>query len=392
MPFPSGLKFRDRLADRDGVFFFLCQRSDEHPPGRPRTRESFTNRTDRERYVLRHDALYHDELLEHEIRGDAREVPLLGEVILAYLERMDAAVRAGDNDPKTQDFYRKASARLLRHLGADTQVDRIDTEAIMRYDRARRTEKGSTTKGALIKKDVSALGTMMRAYGIAPAWVLGRGAIRAKRRPKAPIGVDTIVWFIQAMKVGSIERDVTTFKIVTGIRNEELYALNVGDVSLTRREVEFRLRNKQGDFEQHVIYLNDDALEIVTRRVRDRSQHSPLFTLNGRRLTYSSLRKRFLAASKRATVARRKEDPYAPEICITAIGQFRHEAATEVLARLGDVRVVQGQLGHTSQLTTERRYILTARDKKVANSKRFAEALDGLLTPPSARKRGMKRG
>lgn len=379
MAFPRGLKFKHRVAEDADGFYFDCYRSAEHPANHQRFRVAFDSKADRDLYITRHDALYHDPLLAQQIAGDTGDEPILGEIIASFLRRLERRWKEGDADVKTLVFYRKIAKRLLKHLGADLPASRATSQKIMAYDEARRREESSTTRGAMIKKEVSALGTMYRDFGIAPPWVLGRGAIRAKKNQRVPIGVEKIIRFILAMEPESLERDFTTVKVATGLRNEELYAANVGHVDLAARELEYRLRNKQGEIEQHVTYLSDIALEIVARRVGRRSKHAPLFELDGRRLTYTTLRKRFEAASKRASAAWREEDPHAPAIAITAVGQLRHEAATEVLERLDDVRVVQQQYGHRTQKTTETHYILPSRKQKIAASKRFSESMEGAL-------------
>ena len=92
-------------------------------------------------------------------------------------------------------------------------------------------------------------------------------------------------------------------------------------------------------------------MPILARRIIGRGPNEPLFVLRGRRLSQSSLRKRFVAASEKAGVK------------IHAIGNFRAEAATAAINALDQIQSVVEQLGHKSEATTRRFY---KRAKKAA--------------------------
>lgn len=372
------LVFRDRVAEDGDRFYFDCYRAAEHPPETPRIRVSFASRSDRDRYVTRHDALHHDELLARQL-GVPKASPALGDVISAFLQQLDLRWRRKEADIRTVDYYRQACRRLLGHFGPHIAVNAIDSPAIIAYVDARRL--ASASEGALIQKDVKALGTVFRDRGFVPQWVLRRGAIRVKHRDPEETAIDPeeLVWFVRAMPPDSLERDFTVFKLATMIRNEEMYAADVGDVDLQVRELEYFLRNKQGEMERHVSYLSDPALEIARRRCAGRPRKAPLFELQGRRLAQSSLRKRFIAASARATKARRKENPDAQEIRITAVGKLRELGSTTAQDKLGGAHQVAGHLKHRSESTTRKHYYRPRHSQVIANSKDVTGALAELL-------------
>jgi hypothetical protein len=377
MPWPSGLKFQNRYAFLNGAHFFDCYRAAEHPDDRPRVRESFTSKSDWETYVTRHDAMYHDPLLAARL-GIAHQTKVLGELVGDFLERLDKRWRDGDADLKTVDFYRKICRRILQHFGAERAIDTIGSPDIVTYVDARL--KASQSGGALIKKEVSALGTIYRDNGYSPPWVMRRGAIKTKARQRTPIETNTLLLFLRAMPAESLERDFCVLKFSTMLRNEELYAADVGDVNVKKRELEYRLRNKQGEIVQHVAYLNDAALEVVARRVAGRMKNQPLFELDGRRLTYTSLRKRFLRASTVATAEIRKTKKKAPAINITAVGSFRSKAITEAVDALQNVHSITAHLHHQTESTTRKNYYRPDRKKVLANSKRATRPLDDIMS------------
>jgi hypothetical protein len=380
MPLPEKLHFIERHAMRAGKHYFQCTRKN-HPVGRKKIRKRFSNRADYARYVVRHDARFHDRDLARQL-GIAIS-PTIGELVTAFLDRLEARWRAGEVDPKTIDYYRTICRHILRHLGDHTESDRIDSAAIMRYVDARRLEDPASgkqkTAGARIRKEVSALGTIFRDSGIPVTWSLRRDAIRSPKKTRKEIGVDLIRLFIAAMKPASCEWKFCVVKFSTALRNEELYAANVGDVDLAEKVLVYQLRNKQGEHVEHAAVLNDLAAAAIASLVTGRLPDAPLFTVGGRRLTYTTLRKRFLRASERATETLRKTHPAAEAISITAVGSFRREAGSAVMEELQSTYPVTEHFGHRTEQTTRKHYKITRRPEVLDHSREFARVTGDIL-------------
>jgi integrase len=381
MPFPSRLHFVERHASKAGKHFFQCCRSKEHPEGRAKIRMKFKSKADYERYVLRHDAKFHDRDLARHLRLGVS--PTLGELVTTFLERLEARWRAGEADAKTILYYQTICRHLLTHFGEELESESIDSAAIMRYVDARRSEDPAEgkqrTAGARIRKEVSALGTIFRDSGIPVRWALRRDAIRAAKRVRPEIGVETIRRFIAAMKPASVEWKFCVVKFSTAMRSEELYAANVGDVDMGERVIVYRLRNKRGEHVEHAAALNDLAAAAIRPLIAGRPPDAPLFTLRGRRLAHSSLRKRFIKASIVATEALRKKDPAAPAISITSVGSFRREAGSAVMEELQSTYPVTEHFGHRTEGTTRKHYKVTRRTEVLGHSRDFARITGDIL-------------
>jgi hypothetical protein len=381
MPYPTKLRFVDRHAQKNGKHYFRCSRSKGHPPDHPDFRLQFRTRSDYERGALRHDARFHDRDLARQLGIGIS--PTLGELVTTFLDRLDARRRAGEADPKTLLYYQAVCRHILTHLGVNTESDLIDSATIMRYVDARRKEEPAKGKqksaGARIRKEVSALGTIFRDSGIPVRWALRRDAIRSPKKIRQEIGVDLIRHFIAAMKPTSIEWKFCVVKFATALRNEELYAANVADVDLAGRVLVYTLKNKRGERLQHAAALNDLAAAAIAPLLAARPPDAPLFTLGGRRLTYTSLRKRFLRASERATATLRKTDPAAAAISITAVGSFRREAGSAVMEELQSTYPVTEHFGHRTEQTTRKHYKITRRPEVLDHSREFARVTGDIL-------------
>jgi len=382
MPFPK-LRYVDRHATKGKKHYFQCTRSKEHPPEHPKVRASFPTKKDFDSYVTRHDATFHDQGLARHL--GIRRSPRLIALVTTFLERMDARWRAGEADPKTLTFYKDVSRKLLKHLGEETETDAIDSAMIMRYVDARRAEpaqKGNIqTSGSRIRKEVSALGTIFRDSGEPIRWALRRDAIKAAKKPRPDIGVETIRMFIAAMNPKSIEWKFCVVKFSTAMRNEELFAANVGDVDLSERALVYRLRNKRGERKEHAAYLNDVAAGALASLVKRRRADAPLFTLEGRRLQKTSLRVRLRHASERATAELRKKNPKASAIEIEAVGMFRREAGSAVMEELQSTYAVTEHFAHTTEGTTRKHYKVTRRAEVLGHSRKFGEITGEILSP-----------
>lgn len=369
MALPAGLRFTDRRAEDDSGAYFDCARSG-HPPGQSRVRKAFVRSVDRETYITRHDALYHDELLAAQL-GISRS-PYLGDTVADFMQHIRDLERDGKRDSKTVKYYAGICDKLIEHFGYDTPLDSIGRKAGLDYAK-RRKKSGSTSQGARFVKELKVVRRLQKFAGISVVWDVPTDDISPVHRQREAIDLGDIRDFLRAMHAGSVERAFAFTKFVTMLRNEELYAANVGDVNLDSQRLDYFLRNKQtGEKERHVTHLPPELVEIL-RPLTGRKPSAPLFHLNGRRLDESSLRKRFLRASERATAARRKIDADAPAVEIMSIGQFRHEAATIAMDELDSTKAVSDHLDHKDERTTRRHYRIRKDKAVLEQSKRVTE-------------------
>lgn len=376
MALPSGLTWKDRRADTGGEYFFDCVRSG-HKPGQKRVRRSFADRRSRETYITRHDAHYHDEFLAASM-GIERS-PSLGDTVADFMQHIRELERDGKRDHKTVIYYRDICEKLIAHFGHDTPLATIGRRAGLQYTKDRR-DAGSTSQGARFVKELKVVRRLQKFAGLTVVWELPTEDISPVKNRRESIPIEDIRDFLAAMPQGSAERAFTLTKFLTMLRNEELYAANVGDVDLEGKVLEYCLRNKQtGEKSRHVTHLPDSLVAELRPWVEKRKADAPLFHLEGRRLGPWSLRKRFIAAGKKATEARIKIDPKAKAIDITAIGQFRHEAATIAMDALDSTKAVSDHLDHKDEKTTRGKYRLRKRDEVLRQSKRVTETVAGKL-------------
>jgi integrase len=180
--------------------------------------------------------------------------------------------------------------------------------------------------------------TQVDAHWKIPEWITNGDPSPAA----APRSREEIQSWFAAMEPGSLERDVVKLKVRTGIRNEEIYNLQAKHVFIREAVLRFVLRNKKRPV-LHEIPLSVDVVEMLAARVAELKPSDYVFTLKGRKLRESSLRKRFLRASERAEI-------HPP---ITSMGQLRHLAITAGVNAVG-TRQTQVAVGHRTVTTTER--------------------------------------
>lgn len=368
MPFPSKLRFRERRAEQSGRHFFDCTRRG-HAPGEPRTRKAFASHRARETYITRHDALYHDRLLANRLGVDFG--PTLDVAVKAFLAHIERLHAEGKRDHKTVTYYSGICAKLLEHFGDDTLLATIGRRAGLAYAKLRK-DGGSSSKGERFVKELKVVRRLQKFMDVPVAWEIPRDDIAPVHEEREPIGLDDIRDFLRAMKPESVEYAFATTKLITMLRNEELYAADVGDVhgdTLT-----YRLRNKQtGGKITRVTFLPERLAVLLAGWVKGRAASAPLFHIEGRRLSPASLRKRFLRASERATKATGRA------VAISSVGQFRHEGSTLAHDELATIAPISEQLGHTTEATFQRHYKLRQRKKQLAQSQTVTETVEKKL-------------
>lgn len=387
MPFPAKLRFRDRRAEHASVAFFDCTRKG-HPPGEPRTRKAFKTRHARETFITRHDALFHDRLLASRLGVDIG--PALGIACSAFMEHIRDLAARGKRDHKTVRYYAGICEKLTEHFGEDTPLSSIGRKAGIEYAKRRR-KAGSVSQGERFIKELKVVRRLQKFMDVNVAWEIPRDDIAPVHEEKEPIGLDDVRDFLRAMKPDSVEYAFATAKLITMLRNEELYAANVGDLRQgeSGAELIYRLRNKQtGAKIMRVTFIPERLAALLSSWAAGRKADAPLFHIEGRRLGPSSLRKRFLRASERATKeraaafeAQRPDSGHSSgaTVSITSIGQFRHEGSTIAHDELASIAPISEQLGHTTEATFQRHYKLRQRKKAMAQSRAVTEAVEGKL-------------
>lgn len=373
MAFPKGLHFRNRRAELEGEAFFDCVRSG-HAPGQRRVRRSFNSHRDRETYVTRHDAKYHDELLAAKL-GITR-APSLGETIGDFLQHFGKLVNEKKRDPKTFLYYKGICDKLIEHFGSDCPIDTIGRKAMLHFAEAEK-KAGSTSGGDRFVKAAKVLKRLQRFAELTVIWETPIGDLSPVHRERESIPIEDIRDFLGAMSSASLEYAFAATKFITMLRNEELYAAKCADVRLKddgTGELDYYLRNKQtGQKLRHVTYLPASLVRVLSPMIAKRKGSDALFMIGKRPLGPWSLRKRFLAASARATESRRKRDPNAKAVTITAVGQFRHEASTIAQDHLESTFPVSEHLHHADERTTRKHYKLRKRDQALKQSKKVTE-------------------
>lgn len=340
---PLGLKYKSRIATRDGRAYFVCARS-----GHGKIFRAFRSKKDAEEYRAVHDTVNHSRILRDLgiPQRDSASIPdvTLGDAFDEYIKHLERLEVDGLRDPGTVQYYRGIQGFLVEGFGHGAPLALIDRAAISVYTQWRR--KRTDTRGARIVKELKALQTVARwKLGAPLPWTIPHAEIRPVKRQQKTVDPSQIRQFIEAMPPRSIERAYAVVKLHTGMREVELRNLTVGAVDLGKRTVSFLLHNKGGGaHELHVLPLTDDAVAVlrplVNRKKRRVSEW--VFTIQGRKLQYSSLRKRFIAASENAGIS--------PPI--ESIGAFRHAAVTIATNTMG-IEQVSRAIGHRSVRTTE---------------------------------------
>lgn len=356
MPFPK-LNFADRIGvESPDRIWIQCVRTPH-----ARIRKLFGSEEEARRWLAEHDRKHHTRAIEPTpVRHEEFTLKMLADVYIAHGREL---MHLGDRDPKTIKFYEQCTRFLLAFFGPDYPVQRIDRHRISQYIVWRKKEFG--TEGACVQKEISLLQTMYTwRFGIGLPWTLKafKSEIRPKKREKRLYTKEEIQEFISAMEEGSLERAFTVMKYHTGLRNEELYNLRVQDVDLLSDPpvVTYQLRNKGAAKRREFMVLTPSVVRAITPMLRRKRPGDLVFTMHGRQLQGTSLRKRFMAASARVNEARAKalgrelrEEERFP--LVQSVADFRAEMMTELADTLGIETVSRG-IAHNSVATTERHY------------------------------------
>lgn len=170
---------------------------------------------------------------------------------------------------------------------------------------------------------------------------------QSKRLPRS-ITENDVKSLVKATSRGkSIDQDTRTIVLVmgaTGVRVSELCAMRVQDVAKDGRSI--RVAGKGA--KERIVYignreLRSDLLERRKRALRDRTPSAPLFlNSRGAPIRPQVVRKRLRTLCRRI-----------PGGLHVTPHMLRHTAATLLIEKGIDIRVVQKLLGHASISTTE---------------------------------------
>ena len=173
----------------------------------------------------------------------------------------------------------------------------------------------------------------------------GRLIRRALTGPSPPrtLSEDERAKLLKTLAAGigpEAERDHTLFALMlaTGIRLSSAIALDVEDVDLDRGEV--RLRKTKGD-RPATVFLNDGIREHLSAYL-DGLTTGPVFRAkHGGRVSVRHVQRRFRELVKRSGIDR----PLSPHT-------MRHDFATRLYRKTGDVLLVKEALHHRSIVST----------------------------------------
>jgi hypothetical protein len=360
MSIPKGLKFTRRLAETHDGWLFVCQRRG-HPPLQKYLETTF--KTDAESFRAAHDTAFHAPLFQHVGFEPAKNIVIaqLCEEWLAHVEQME---RDGIRKSQTTRHYDVCCQYVvdgMKAIGVRTvrELDPSKVSAFIRWMR-----KSSKSEGALIVKTLSALKTMIRWKGLPADWRIPHDEIRAKKREKRDLDSATIRRLIRAMTPGSVEEAVAYLKARTGARDVEIREATPEEFDLANGVFAPMLHSKRKQ-KRHVYALTDDVVAIVRPFVKGSKKGEPVFTLDGRPLQESSLRRRLIAASKRAKI----KPP------IRSLAPIRAEVVT-LVADSGSMKDAAAWIGHEDEQTSRRWYYkdkLTA--AKLKEKRRIAEVI-----------------
>jgi integrase/recombinase XerC len=174
-------------------------------------------------------------------------------------------------------------------------------------------------------------------------------APRLRQRLPRSLSVDEVFSLVQAPGPGGFgplrDRAILELLYSSGLRVQELSALNVEDLNLREGLIKVRGKGKK----ERLLPVGKKALQALgaylAERRRLRRRHSQALFLNrlGGRLSSRSVRKIVLKYARQVGLAK----PIGPHA-------LRHTFATHLLQSGADLRAIQELLGHASLQSTQR--------------------------------------
>jgi site-specific recombinase XerD len=273
----------------------------------------------------------------------------LAEAMAAYALQLEADGRS----VHTRDQYRRHLRRFgdwlaTRGPAADlAALGPADLSGFLVSDAARQRPDGGPKRATSLNALRSTLRTFFT-YAHAAGWTTTNPARLLRRArtgtpPPRALADDDRARLLEALAGAEGEaarRDELLVRLLlgTGLRIGSAVGLDVGDVDFARSEL--AVRRTKGD-RPETAYLSSDLVVRLRQFIGDRKD-GPLFTTaSGERLTTRQAARRFAAAVRTAKLSRSA----SPHTC-------RHTFATALLAKTGDLALVQAALRHRSIAST----------------------------------------
>lgn len=297
---------------------------------------------------------------------------------------------ARDLSPHTVRAYKSDSQFLIRSLGSESPLARLDQGLILEFfEKQRAAGLGSSS----LRRRSSGVRSFCdflerRGYLDASPWPAEGLAFRRTRALPRALSADDLDRLVRYLvrKAGLSENGIegiaaerasevttliaTTLLISTGLRVAELVSFREHDIDLTSRTIRVMGKGRR----ERVVYLANDWItglvaSYITLRAEIGISHDQFFFNAARRpLSTSSVRTRLAGAAESAGVSRR----VTPHM-------LRHSAATQLIESGVDIRFVQRLLGHASLATTEIYTHVT--DRALRNAVMSADVLKGHINP-----------
>ncbi len=256
--------------------------------------------------------------------------------------------------PGTVERYEYNLAAILPHMPA--RVSLFTVQAVAAYRERRLAEKASPRT---VNSDVSALSTMLE-WGITHR-MLGSNPLKSIEplphdHPKE--GRALLDWEIEKLLESSPQHfyDLWYAFLVTGMRQNELASLRIGDIDDDAREVIVQ----RGIAKNHCarrIPVDDRLWEILCAHREGRGEQERVFlNKRGKPLERGPVYRAFLRCCNRAGIQARTVDAEGREIDHLDVHSLRKTFATNLIVNGADPKTVQELMGHKTLAMTMNLY------------------------------------
>ncbi len=289
---------------------------------------------------------------------DSRGHLTLGRAVELFL----AAKAAEGASPRTIEWYRMITVRLVRALGPDRWVDGLDPAELRAWLIELRTTLAPVSVAGYVRT-LRVLGNWLAAEALAEA-----GALRGLRRPRVPHKVIEPVaddLLRRLLSVCSVrDRAIVLLMLDTGLRVSEVASIRLGDL---RPDGTLKVRGKGS--RERMVPVGLTARQAIVRYLGLRGPGQPdEALLLGRRGEIKSRGLQHMLRRMKARVGvTGRLSPHS----------LRHTFARSYLVNGGDVFSLQRILGHTT-LDMVKRYVAFA-DADLAARHRTASPADHLV-------------
>ncbi len=272
--------------------------------------------------------------------SDSKGRLILGRAVELFL----AAKAAEGASPRTIEWYRMITVRLVRSLGAERAVDGLDPAELRAWlVELRKTLAPVSVAGYV--RTLRVLGNWLAAEGLAEA-----AALRGLRRPRVPhkviepIADDLLRRLLSVCSVR--DRAIVLLMLDTGLRVSEMAAIRLGDL---RPDGTLKVHGKGS--RERMVPVGSTARQAIVRYLGQRGPGKPddaLFLGRRGEISARGLQHMVRRLKGRVGVTGRLS-PHS----------LRHTFARSYLVNGGDVFSLQRILGHTT-LDMVKRYVALA--------------------------------